>query len=155
MLTGGAGKTTLLAELAARGSTTVDQSARAIISERLAAGATARPDLPSFARKILRRDIERYLSPQPMAQGIFFDRGVVDALGFLREVSAQPAEALEKAPSTRWYQPCGYVLCEVPRLPVSLRTVRLFPLVTSRRLLWPDYFVGASDGVLRNVSKAR
>ena len=56
----GAGKTTLLAELAARGYTTVEESARAIIADRLASGASRRPDRLAFAREILRRDIEKY-----------------------------------------------------------------------------------------------
>jgi predicted ATPase len=44
----GAGKTTLLAELAARGYATVEESARAIIRERLARGASRRPDAFDF-----------------------------------------------------------------------------------------------------------
>jgi predicted ATPase len=40
----GAGKTTLLGELAALGYATVEESARAIIAERLAAGKSRRPD---------------------------------------------------------------------------------------------------------------
>src|ERR671938_223494 len=56
----GAGKTTLLAELAARGYTTVEESARAIIAERLTSGASRRPSPLAFAREILRRDIEKY-----------------------------------------------------------------------------------------------
>jgi predicted ATPase len=58
----GAGKTTLLAELAARGYATVDESARAIIAERLARGESPRPDQGAFAREILRRDIDKYVS---------------------------------------------------------------------------------------------
>jgi predicted ATPase len=62
ILTGGpgAGKTTLLGALASLGYTTVEESARSIIAERLAAGMTSRPQATQFAQEILRRDIEKY-----------------------------------------------------------------------------------------------
>ena len=89
ILTGGpgAGKTTLLAEFAGMGYVTVDESARTIIAERLARGASPRPDPASFAREILRRDIEKYLE-QPRTHGwIFFDRSLIEAIGMLHEAS--------------------------------------------------------------------
>ena len=49
----GAGKTTLIAELAAMCYSTVSESARAIISERLAQGKSPRPEPLSFAQEIL------------------------------------------------------------------------------------------------------
>lgn len=84
VLTGshGAGKTSVLEALAALGHATVGDSARAIIAERLARGADRRPDPATFARTILRRDIEQCW--------VFFDRGVIDALGMLHEVSPLP-----------------------------------------------------------------
>ena len=102
VLTGGpgAGKTTLLAQLAAMGFTTVEESARAIIAERLANGASRRPDPPAFAREILRRDIEKYLGQPQTAKWVFFDRGVIDALGMLQEVSALPEPELQAMLST-------------------------------------------------------
>ena len=45
----GAGKTTLLAALADMGYITVEESARAIIEERIARGERPRPDLVTFA----------------------------------------------------------------------------------------------------------
>jgi predicted ATPase len=88
-LTGGpgGGKTTLLAELAAMGYATVDESARAIIAERLAVGASRRPGPFDFAREILRRDIEKYLRQPVTPDWVFFDRGVIEALGMLQEVA--------------------------------------------------------------------
>lgn len=155
----GAGKTTLLIQLAAMGYRTVDDSARAIIAERLARGDSPRPDALAFAREILRRDIEQYLSQPPAPKWIFFDRGLIDALGMIHEASPLPsielestlaaypfhatvfvlppwdliyatdaerdqsfAEAVEvHARIVRWYRSCGYVLNEVPRLPVAQR----------------------------------
>ncbi len=155
----GAGKTTLLAELAAEGYATVEESARAIIGERLARGESRRPDALTFAHQILRRDIEQYLGQRPTADWVFFDRGLLDALGMLHEASALPSVALESmltrypfhaivfvlppweaiftndaerdqsfadavavhAKIVQWYRSCGYVLDEVPRLPVVQR----------------------------------
>jgi predicted ATPase len=155
----GAGKTTLLAEFAARGYVTIGESARAIIAERLARGASPRPDGLTFAEEILRRDIEKYLSQPRTSKWVFFDRGVVEALGMLHEASPLPSLDLESilaaypfhttvfvlppweaiyandaerdqsfaeavgvhAKIERWYRSCGYVLNEVPRLPVAQR----------------------------------
>ena len=155
----GAGKTTLLAELAAMGYAIVDESARAVIAERLARGASRRPDALSFAREILRRDIEKYRGQPQTSSWVFFDRGLIDALGMLHEASplasgelnailasypfhatvfALPpweaiyvtdserdqsfAEAIEvHARVVQWYRACGYVLDEVPCLPVAAR----------------------------------
>jgi len=91
----GAGKTTLLAALAAMGYATVDDSARAIIAERLARGASRRPDALAFAREILRRDIEKYLAQPSTSRWVFFDRGLIDALGMLHEASPLPSIELE------------------------------------------------------------
>jgi predicted ATPase len=155
----GAGKTTLLAELAVSGYATVEESARAIIAERLARGASRRPDARAFAQEILRRDIEKYLNQPRTSKWVFFDRGLVEALGMLHEASPLPsielktilatypfhatvfvlppweviyandaerdqsfAEAVDvHAKVVRWYHSCGYVLNEVPRLPVAQR----------------------------------
>lgn len=91
----GAGKTTLLAKLAEMGYITLGESARAIIAERLASGASRRPDSVTFAREILRRDIQKYLGQPRTREWVFFDRGIVDALGILHEVSPLPARELE------------------------------------------------------------
>src|SRR5215469_3379795 len=91
----GAGKTTLLAELSAMGYATVEESARAIIAERLARGASRRPDALAFAQEILHRDIEKYRNHPRTSKWIFFDRGVVDALGMLHEASPLPSIELE------------------------------------------------------------
>jgi predicted ATPase len=155
----GAGKTTLLAELAARGYTIVDESARAIIAERLASGASRREDPLAFAREILRRDIEKYFWQQYTSNPVFFDRGVIEAIGMVHEASPLPAEELKAMLSVypfytlvfilppweaiytndaerdqsfadavsvharleQWYGSCGYILHEVPRLPVPQR----------------------------------
>jgi predicted ATPase len=84
----GAGKTTLLAELAARNYLTVDESARAVIAERLARGESPRPDPLAFAQEILRRDIEKYARrTQQSGQWVFFDRGAVESIAMVHEAA--------------------------------------------------------------------
>jgi len=99
LITGGpgAGKTTLLAELGARGYSTVAESAREIISERRARGESPRPEPIAFAQEILRRDTEKYHGHSGESAWVFFDRGLVEALGMLQEVSPLPALALQSA----------------------------------------------------------
>ena len=83
IVTGGpsAGKTTLLTELAAMGYAIVDESARAIIAERLARGESPRPNPAAFAREILRRDIQKYVNQPQGLTWTFFDRSLIEALG--------------------------------------------------------------------------
>src|SRR5215831_12079704 len=97
VLTGGpgVGKTTLLTRLASLGYATVGESARAIIAERLASGLSRRPSPSEFAHQILSRDIEKYVAQPRISQWVFFDRGLIDALGMLHEVSPMPSEEQE------------------------------------------------------------
>ena len=97
VLTGGpgAGKTTLLTKLASMGYAVVEESARAIIAERLASGLTRRPSPSEFAHQILARDIEKYLAQPHRSKWVFFDRGLIDALGMLQEVSPMPDQELK------------------------------------------------------------
>src|SRR5262245_60607679 len=112
VLTGGpgAGKTTLLAELASMGHAIVDESARAVIAERLARGASRRPSPADFAREILRRDVDKYLRQSQAADLVFFDRGIVDALGMLQEVAPLPSDTLADMLATYAYHPLVFVL---------------------------------------------
>jgi predicted ATPase len=79
----GAGKTSLIAELGRRGFATIGESARAVIAERVARGLPPRPDPESFAREILRRDLEKYSVPREAAGIVFYDRCAVEALGMV------------------------------------------------------------------------
>ena len=92
----GAGKTTILHALAARGYRYTAESARAIIRERLASGLSPRPPLEQFGHEILPRDIARYRETRVTDHPVFFDRGIVDALGILHQqhaISMGEAEA--------------------------------------------------------------
>ena len=83
----GAGKTTLIHALAAAGYPTVEESARAIIAERLARGESPRPQQRAFALEILRRDKAKYRAASQHGSWTFFDRCVVEAIGYVHEVS--------------------------------------------------------------------
>jgi predicted ATPase len=111
ILTGGpgAGKTTLLAEFAAMGYATVEDSARAIIADRLARGASPRPALPLFAREILRRDVDKYLRQPRTSAWVFFDRGLIDALGMLHEIAPLPAYELQAMLAAYPFHPMVFV----------------------------------------------
>jgi predicted ATPase len=106
----GAGKTALLGEFGTRGYATVDESARSIIAERVARGLSARPELPIFAREILRRDIEKYMCVARDPEWIFFDRGVLDALALLQEVDPLPMEDLQRLLSAYRFHTVVFIL---------------------------------------------
>ena len=91
----GAGKTTILQALAARGYWYAAESARAIIQERLARGLSPRPPLAQFGHEILQRDIARYRETRATEHPVFFDRGIVDALGILDEQQAMSLGEVE------------------------------------------------------------
>ena len=84
----GSGKTTLLRELELSGYTVVADSARSIIQARRAQSLSARPAALQFADAILRQDIQRYGEQASRSGLVFFERGIVDALGMLHEVGA-------------------------------------------------------------------
>lgn len=106
----GAGKTTLLTELAAMGYATVDESARAIIAERRARGESPRPDPLAFAREILRRDIEKYVSQPRTSTWVFFDRSLIEAVGMLHEASPLPSIEHESLLASCPFHPTVFVL---------------------------------------------
>jgi len=105
----GAGKTTLLAALHASGYRTVDESARAIIRERLASGLSPRPPALEFARQILDRDIAKYQQP-PELDLAFFDRGVVEALWMVNQVARLEAHEMRVLLSQYAYDRRVFVL---------------------------------------------
>jgi predicted ATPase len=98
VLTGspGGGKTAVLADLGFRGHCTVPDSARSVIAERLRNGQSPRPPALEFATEILRRDVEAYVGHGSPTGIIFYDRGVVDALGMLDQATTVPSGRMEE-----------------------------------------------------------
>ncbi|MFG6178914.1 AAA family ATPase [Halomonas sp. THAF12] len=84
----GGGKTSLIEAMEERGYPVVQETARRIIKERLAAGLSPRPDPVSFGKKILSSDIEKYQAAAGGHRAVFFDRGILDALYMLDEAQA-------------------------------------------------------------------
>jgi len=91
----GSGKTTLLHALQLRGYPVVGDSARAIIQARKSQSLSPRPPPLEFAQTILRLDIQQYGEHASRAGLVFFERGVVDAVGMLHEVGALPENELK------------------------------------------------------------
>lgn len=89
ILTGGpgVGKTTLLHALAAHGYMVVEESARAVIRERKAAGLPPRPHPAEFAAEVLRRDMAKHNKVQDGPAWTFFDRSALEAAAMLLEVN--------------------------------------------------------------------
>lgn len=106
----GAGKTTLLLELQARGHTIVGDSARAVIQHRRQRGLSPRPNAHDFAQEVLRRDVENHAAHAATPGLVFFDRGVVDALGMLDEVAPLSQTELSAWLSKYPYAPEVFVL---------------------------------------------
>jgi predicted ATPase len=99
----GAGKTTLLQALGDLGHATVPESARAVIVQRRAQGLPPRPAPLAFAREILRRDIRQHRRHSSADGWTFFDRGVVEALGMVDDLSPLPPDRL-----VRWLAAFAY-----------------------------------------------
>ena len=95
-LTGGpgAGKTAVISELRLRGYHCTPDSARAIIRERVSKGLAPRPPPREFAEQVLSRDAEQYQRMAHAIGSVFFDRGVVDALGMVNQLGPLPAGEL-------------------------------------------------------------
>jgi predicted ATPase len=83
----GTGKTALLQAMAAQGHRVVHESAREIIRARREQGLEPRPSPAEFARELLRMDARKYEMAAREPGLVFFDRGVVDALGMVDEAA--------------------------------------------------------------------
>lgn len=83
----GAGKTTVLDTLKMRGYPIVEESARAIMRERIRRDLPPRPGPREFAIKVMQSDITNYRSIEPFSGCVFFDRGLPDALCMLDQVT--------------------------------------------------------------------
>lgn len=95
----GSGKTTLIDALAAQGFTCMPEAGRAIIQQQVATGGTALPwsDPVAFAELMLESDIRSYHAAQKVDGSVIFDRGIPDALGYLRLIGLPPPPHLEEA----------------------------------------------------------
>ena len=88
VLTGGpgSGKSSLVAALADEGFHHVPEAGRAIIKEQVAQGGSALPwkNRDAFASLMLDWDMRSYRSAKALHGPVFFDRGIVDIIGYRR-----------------------------------------------------------------------
>ena len=82
----GAGKTTVLHGLKLHGYPIIEESARAIIRERLRRDLPPKPEPREFAIEVMQRDITNYRSTEAASGCVFFDRGRPDALCMLTKL---------------------------------------------------------------------
>ncbi|MCU5783594.1 hypothetical protein MA04_02894 [Alcanivorax balearicus MACL04] len=94
----GAGKTSLLQALSGLGYITVAESGRAVIRQQQARAGDALPwrNRQAFATAMLDRDRRQYRRHSGRGGPVFFDRGVVDVLGYAR------LERLHESAAMRW-----------------------------------------------------
>ena len=78
---------------------------------RRSQGLSARPEPEVFALQILHQDMKNYHEPSnPEAGWIFYERGVVDALGMVHELGALPEPEIAKLLTEFAYHPLAFVL---------------------------------------------
>ena len=92
----GSGKSTLLRALQLRGYAVAADSARDIIQARKSRLLSPRPPPLEFAQAILRQDIQQYDEQASRSGLIFFERGVVDAIGMLHALGALQDNELQE-----------------------------------------------------------
>jgi predicted ATPase len=82
----GAGKTTLVSALEAAGYAVSAEAGRAIILDQVAIGGSALPwgDRALYAELMLAREMQSHRHAASAAGPVIFDRGVPDAMGYLR-----------------------------------------------------------------------
>lgn len=107
----GSGKTTLIEALSRRGYRTVPESGRAVIRAQSASGGTALPwsDPAAFAEAMFRRDLAAYDAARAAASRdnapIFFDRGLLDIIGYLRLMRLHIPPHIREAAAAHRYNP--------------------------------------------------
>ena len=109
----GAGKSSLIDALAADGFPTVAEAGRDIIRDQVARGGTALPWInpATFAQAMLDRDIAAYeqCARQAGDDLVFFDRGVVDIVGYLTLTGLPIPPALDSAARRLRYRPQVFI----------------------------------------------
>lgn len=106
----GAGKTTLLLALQARGYTIVGDTARAVIQDRRRRGLSPRPEPHTFAEQVLQIDVENFVHHASSPRPVFFERGVLDALCLLDQITPLKESELKMWLSEFQYFPKVFVL---------------------------------------------
>ncbi|QIY90245.1 AAA family ATPase [Chryseobacterium gallinarum] len=95
----GAGKTTLLTELEKKGFIAVPEEGRRIIKEQMSVDGNALPwmNKEKFATLMFEASVDTYkkMSEMPDGKTIFFDRGILDTIGYMRLEKIPVPEVME------------------------------------------------------------
>jgi predicted ATPase len=112
----GGGKSTLLAELARRGHAVVEEPGRRIVREETARGGRALPwvDAEAFLRRAISMALEDRRQAGAVDGWVFFDRGLIDAISGLEEVTGEPA--LAKYGAAHRYHPTVFLTPPWPEI---------------------------------------
>jgi predicted ATPase len=103
----GSGKTAVMDALKESGVTCAAEAGRAIIQGQMSIGGRALPwaDQTLFAELMLAWEMRSFAMAQQAAGPVFFDRSIVDVLGYLRLIGERIPEHMRRAAeSFRYYQ---------------------------------------------------
>lgn len=101
----GAGKTTLIERLARAGYAHIPETGRAIIREQTETGGVCLPwsDRQAYARLMFDTDMDKYDAAPREGRIAFYDRGLVDVIGYLRVEGMPVPEKYDLAARQRRY----------------------------------------------------
>jgi predicted ATPase len=120
VLTGGpgAGKTTLIDAIGKAGFSTVSEAGRAIIRQQAPIAGRGQPSVDPglFAELMLSWDLQSYAAHAGRPGPVFFDRGIVDVIGYLNLVGRPVPEHMSVAARVYRYNPCVFVCPPWPEI---------------------------------------
>lgn len=107
----GSGKTTLIASLERAGFCVAHEAGRRVIKEQVAKGGQALPwaDRTLFAAAMLTHDIAAHERWRCHTEPVFFDRGILDVLGYLNLTQLPIPQDLRETAQTRRYNRAVFI----------------------------------------------
>jgi predicted ATPase len=110
----GAGKTTLLDEFNRNGLTVVPEEGRKVIKEQIHSGGEGLPwlDKELFAHLMFEESVKKYQKIAQIAhpKPVFFDRGILDTLGYMRLENIPISESMESKAREMVYNSTVFIL---------------------------------------------
>jgi predicted ATPase len=120
VLTGGpsAGKTTLIDAIGEAGFATVPEAGRAIIRQQMPIAGRGMPSVDPglFAELMLSWDLQSYHAHASKPGPVFFDRGIVDVIGYLKLLGRAIPEHMSVAARRHRYNPRVFVCPPWPEI---------------------------------------
>jgi len=111
VLTGGpgGGKSSVLNALRQQGYESVDETARIIIKNRLAAGLPPRPSPIEFATEMFELDLEHFRSRIDSSKIIFFDRSFLDSAALIYDADLRKYDRIAHLVNTNRFNPTIFI----------------------------------------------